>query len=282
MKTRILLFALLFGASSLWGQTEKIENLQEELSKCINFEDWECARKKVKKLLWHDFNNANFHFYYFILGRSAAVESDYEKAEMNYTISINLKPTSFNYYYRAINTQFLGDTASAIKDLTRSIELSEDYYYPYFLLSSIYLDQRNFEKALETMEALLLKDPFNISGGIMRATIFKKSGDMESALKEYDVLIENNEDNAALYNNRADTKMEMEQYESAMEDIEISLLLDEEAAVSHITKGQILLGQGKGEEACEWFNKAIELGADPSDLEEYSEACGGFTPAIKE
>ncbi len=266
----------------LWGQNEKIEELQAELNECLEEEDWDCIGSKAKKLTKKDIVNSNFFFYYLLMGRSEFYDEDFEDAYEYFTVSINLHPTPVNYYYRALNYQYLGDTSAVIEDLLKAVELSEDYYPPFFFLSNLYLEKKEYEKALDVIEALLLKDPFNISGGIMRATIFKKSGDMESALKEYNVLIDNNEDNAALYNNRADTKMEMEQYESAMEDIEISLLLDEESVVSHITKGQILLGQGSGEEACEWFKKAIELGADPLDLEEYSEACGGFTPTVEE
>jgi tetratricopeptide (TPR) repeat protein len=96
---------------------------------------------------------------------------------------------------------------------------------------------------------------------------------MDEALADFVQLIADHPNESILHNNIADTYMQMERYEEAMQSVNRSLELDPRYVTAYVTKGEIFLKLEEDSKACEAFEEAIKRGFDRARLTELGADC---------
>jgi tetratricopeptide (TPR) repeat protein len=95
------------------------------------------------------------------------------------------------------------DIEKAKAILQEAISLNPDYAKPYFTLASIYLSEKQVDKAIEQYEALLAKKPDQVSPHMMLGTIYDMQEKFDLSEKHYRAALEIKPDFAAAANNLA-------------------------------------------------------------------------------
>lgn len=80
------------------------------------------------------------------------------------------------------NQMFGGDNKGAKQTYEELIAEYPDFEWPYSNLSSIYIKEKNYERAKELLEKALAINPSYINAWLHLADVFEKSGDLDGAL----------------------------------------------------------------------------------------------------
>lgn len=165
----------------------------------------------------------------FLLDRDAEVVADCER------ITALDAANHLPYYFKAKAKRTGGDLFGAIADLTRAIELKDDFAPAYLLRAEILLGMRQGTEALADVEKAIALMPEEEHAYLLRGRIYELLGDREKAGTDYREVLELNPFN-------------------------------EEAA---LLSGTLLISEEKYDEAIAFFDEAIET--NPSFAKAYAE-----------
>jgi tetratricopeptide (TPR) repeat protein len=155
------------------------------------------------------------------------VEYDQSNADFQNAIDKGYK-SSESHAYKAVGLSAMGDDITALKLLSKAIEL----------------------------------DPSNHFAFANRGYINSKLGDNKTALSDLGKAIELQPDDKVAYLNRGYTYIGMGDYATAMKDIDKSLELDPEYLGAIAYKGIALTNMGQPKEALPWLDRSIKMQPD--------------------
>jgi tetratricopeptide (TPR) repeat protein len=198
--------------------------------------------------------------------------TDYEKAELYYSVYLKKNPKDFETYSdRGFVRMERLNLKEAIEDYTKAIDLNPNIQYLDYLdrgkakyLIQLY-DSANsdFNKAIEI-------NP-NSSDLLSIGIFFVEKEKFNEAISYFDktLILDNTSSRAFLY--RGFSKNGLERFEEALTDLNRAIELEPDLGYSYIQRGYCKVKLTLFEQACVDFNKAKELGEKEADefIEEY-------------
>jgi tetratricopeptide (TPR) repeat protein len=212
----------------------------------------------------------------------------YDQAIKNYSEN----PIAYHYRGGAIEDT---DPQAALADYSRSIELNNQRYRPYFALGTLYLKMRRYQEAIADFTRTLELNGRYVKAWVNRGNAYRdlnqadaaiadynealkinrrfdkalnnrgaaylKKGMYNEALKDFTRVIETDPSYVNAYINRAALYINpnVKQYELAIQDYDTALRLDPVNAQARHYRGVALRGLGRDTEALEDFNESITL-----------------------
>jgi tetratricopeptide (TPR) repeat protein len=211
-------------------------------------------------------------------GRLASVFSDrgvakwrmqrHEDALKDFSKSIELSdgsPATFNN--RANVYIDLGQYEEAIKDLDKAIALAPGYGAAYNNRGNAHFQLNHFDQALKDYRRAIQLLPANAIPYNGRAQVQELLGRPYSGLRYITRAIALNGKYTAAYRNRALLFQRLERYDDALADYERLIKLEPEDADLYVGRGQVISAQKKPRTAIDDFSQAIEL--DPENAQAY-------------
>jgi hypothetical protein len=113
--------------------------------------------------------------------------------------------------------------------------------------------------AMTQLDAILLYNPKFHPAWVSRAAILQKLGHPFDAVLCYDRAVELAPDDAGYYNNRGTAKLDLEQFDPAMDDFKRAGNRNNKIPEVHNNRGNVLMRQRKPKEAVEAFRKALSI-----------------------
>ncbi|MDE6576659.1 MAG: tetratricopeptide repeat protein, partial [Muribaculaceae bacterium] len=149
-----------------------------------------------------------------------------------------------------------GDTASAIEDLDRAINISKSLINPYLMKAEIAWKRKDWEEAGINMDAAIRLRPEVADLYVNRAFIRYNSDDYFGAMSDYNYALELEPDNTSALFNRALLRYEVKDLSRAESDLSSVLSLDPANFHALYNRGLIRMEEQKNREALDDF-KAI-------------------------
>ena len=115
--------------------------------------------------------------------------------------------------------------------------------------------------AIDACTSVIFLDPKNDGAFINRGIAYRRVGDLERALSDYNQAIRLNPLAADAYNNRGNAFKELNQLDRAIQDYDEAIRLNPRYAHAYNNRGVIFLGSGQPGRAADDFDHAI--GCDP-------------------
>ena len=132
------------------------------------------------------------------------------------------------YFYSGVKAQQRGQDSEAIQDLTKAIELKEDYAEAYYA----------------------------------RGLAYDRKGEYDQAIQDLTKAIELKEDYAEVYYDRGSAYHSKGEYDQAIQDLTKAIELKEDYAEAHAFRGLAYACKGEYDQAIQDLTKAIELKED--------------------
>lgn len=160
------------------------------------------------------------------LAISYALKKDYQKADSCFEILVNIAPKEpQGHLNRAILHLEMGDSITALQDLTRVTEL----------------------------------DKGNSTAYAMRGMLYEQQGDHKKALSDIDYAIHLDPNQASYYNNRALVRYYTNDLRGAMSDYDQAIELDPQQVLSHFNRGILRAQIGDRNRAIEDFSTVLDI-----------------------
>lgn len=191
----------------------------------------------------------------------------WELAEVNYKKAIDLDIT---YELAILNLSMLeaqkGDLTTALELVNRVIALNPDFQKAYFYKATIYKKMGENEKALKEYD-LMEKQENLVSYEVFlnRAIAEKMSGDALSALTDINKAIELEPENAILYKIRGNIYVLLNDYFAAIDDYTKAISLDANSAEAYFNRGIANVLGNNRTKACADFQKSKDLGYEKGE-----------------
>ena len=100
--------------------------------------------------------------------------------------AVRLKPKSAQYRYNlAIAYRELGETAKALARLRDAKGLARDWDVPFFTSGQVYLEKKDYEKAIRDFQTCLEMNPRNADAHLALGQAFEGQGKREKAAQAY-------------------------------------------------------------------------------------------------
>ncbi|MBT8393386.1 MAG: tetratricopeptide repeat protein, partial [Bacteroidia bacterium] len=131
----------------------------------------------------------------------------------------------------------------------------------------------NFKELLGELDKELSNNP-NLNLHLNRARLYMAIGDTKKARQDFDNYIKSDSTNARVYINRAGTRFPND-LNGVVLDCDRAIALDSNQKNAYFLRGLALYAMGDKKQACESFNKAIELGFSILRIAE-QEKCDGY------
>ncbi|HTB30733.1 MAG TPA: hypothetical protein VK808_01830 [Bacteroidia bacterium] len=173
---------------------------------------------------------------YFVKGKTEVDLKQYAEGLQNLNMAITYCHDSGNYYaYRGIAYEGLGKPDSAIADYTLAIKIDSNKYVGYYRRALTYEQTQKYKEAFADLTRVLLINPKFADGYMHHAMDCENLGMPESALYDYQQLLH----------------------------------LKPSEGIAWYKIG--LHKKQNGEEACDYFQKAVDLGCD--DAQSLADEC---------
>ena len=143
-----------------------------------------------------------------------------------------------------------------------SIEVSPITYRH---IAMCYSELGNYSQALDNINRALNIDSTDISNKIYKADIDYELGNVELAITEWDEILKECPDYAWGYYRRGWYKEFIEDYDGAIEDLSMSIVLDPSYIYAYFARGDVYLKQGKKDLAEADYKKVIEFGSSQDE-----------------
>lgn len=194
-------------------------------------------------------------------------KENWELAEANYQKAIDLDET---YELAILNLSMLkvqkGDLTTALDLVNRVITLNPDFQKAYFYKATIYKKMGENEKALKEYELMEKKENLvSYEVFLNRAIAQKMSGDALSALTDINKAIELDPENAILYKIRGNIYILLNNHFAAIDDYTKAIALDNNLAEAYFNRGIANVLANNRTEACVDFQKSKDLGYEKSE-----------------
>jgi tetratricopeptide (TPR) repeat protein len=209
-------------------------------------------------------NRGNLRYHHF--NNPSGALADYDKA-------ISLRPNSTLTYVNrgGLKADKFNDIKGAIADFDKSISLDNKDYLVYnnrgYLKDAKLHDLRgavlDYDRAIALNPRSVL--PYNNRGNLN----YHKLGKKEVAIADYDQAIAANPQSPIGYYNRGDLYYFEGDKTAALQDLMVVAELNPKGWTGLIAKGAIALEQRQAQAALNYFNQAVNLGAEPIDYHKY-------------
>lgn len=129
----------------------------------------------------------------------------------------------------------------------------------YYRIAACYFELGRFEQALNSIDQALTTDSTNIEYLSYKANIYYEMGKPKEAITEWDHVLRLYPDFAWGYYRRGWFKELTKDYDGAIEDLSMSIVLDPEYSYAYSSRGDIYQKQGKHDLAEADFRKIVEI-----------------------
>lgn len=126
-------------------------------------------------------------------------------------------------------------------------------------IAACYLDNREYELAIEPLTRAIEMDPRYVKAYINRITAYQKTGRMEEAKADLAQMVKIEPRNAEGYNSRADVLLDLQRFDEAISDFTSAIKLSPNAPNSYNNRATARLMNGDYVAAAQDCRKAIEL-----------------------
>ena len=159
----------------------------------------------------------------FYRGLSYASNGDWENAVSAYSESIKLNPFSFESYTNRgrVYTE-LEDYGSAMSDCDTALQLNPNSSYAYNNRGRIWAIQGDQDQAIDNYNRAIELDPSNAPAFSNRGLAYAEKLDFVSAKRDHDFAVELDSDSAAIRYNRAETLLQMGNWDQSQLDIQFA------------------------------------------------------------
>ncbi|MDE0637893.1 MAG: tetratricopeptide repeat protein [Candidatus Poribacteria bacterium] len=152
----------------------------------------------------------------------------YQNAIVDYDKAIELEPgKSSHYYFRAEAKVELGQYREAITDYNKAIELEPNDSYNYIQRAEAKVELGQYEEAITDYDKAIELYP-DSSRYYYRAKVKVELEQYEEAIADYNEALQRKPKNAYIYYMRAQARIQMSEFRSAKEDLDVALLLARE------------------------------------------------------
>ncbi len=188
---------------------------------------------------------------------------EYEQAVVDYNHALALEPEDelLIYRNRAESFRSMGDMEHAVEDMLYLMEKDpdneENTQYRH-VIASYYLQEQQYDKAIEHLKVLSEEDPENVDLKLQLADCAYIMEDYEQAIEYYSAAIKLKAD-AVSYGNRADCYLKTGNQKKALKDLNKAIKLDPEYGWAYYMRAQIYLDQEEYEKAEADLSKAQSL-----------------------
>lgn len=267
MKKTLLLAALTCTSFYLYGQDKKTAE------ECMKKADYKCAEEQYSKLAEKEQIQKFQSELYNNLGTAQRRQGKTTAAFRSYESALKANPLSGPVYANlaSLHSQ-KGSKTKALEYIATGLKIEPENPEFYLTRSKIYDSQGKKDLAQNDLKQILTFAPDNIFAKTGLANLKKNNGDLEGALKDYNLLISEKPE-SLLYNGRADTYFKMKKYKESLADANKAISIDPKFAQSYVSKALVLFEMSKSKEACENMDKAVGLGYEKAVLAEYYAQC---------
>ncbi len=170
------------------------------------------------------------------------------------------RPSSFGALARAYKE--LDDTGNAINLYERLIVLEPDNAGAHLDLGNLYIDQGNYDEAIEVLEIGLDRSPEVNSLKFALGRAYKASGEYDSAIDQFNQVINRNR-----YNYEAHYQLGLIYYaqgeiDKAVESLDSAIRYNNEYVTAYLKLGEIYLAEDNHYRAVSYFSNAVEINPD--------------------
>jgi tetratricopeptide (TPR) repeat protein len=148
----------------------------------------------------------------------------------------------------------------AIKEFGRAIELNPEDATAYYNRGLTHARSRNYARAIEDLGRAIELNPRDAAAYYNRGLAYARSQDYARAIEDYDRAVELNPKSPAAYNNRGLAHARCQDYTRAIEDFRRAIEVKPKFSLSYYNAARVTMLMGEARGACEWLEKAIELG----------------------
>ena len=185
---------------------------------------------------------------------------EYKKALSDFDKTVQVDPTSSDgYCYRGVAHFELGENAKALADVSKAIELDDKNADAYRQRGRIH------DKLGERKEAVADFTSAIACAFHKRARAFHESLRYETAIKNYNSVLELAPSRAGVYCQRGDAYLAFENYTKAIADFDKAIQANPKSPAAYLGRGCACLKTKDFKQAAADLTKAIELGAKIAD-----------------
>ena len=202
-------------------------------------------------------------------GNIYRIREEYELAINDYSKSLELNPKNLNVRYARANSCLDSKKYQmAISDYTVIIEEKKSFPNIYFDRAYANIRLENYEVAKIDLESQLAINPKDFKSLANLINIKTQLELFDEALVDYENILAEypNQPNLhIIYNNRSNLYQEINEYEKALEDLNIALKIKSNYDIGFLSRASINLKLENKEQACNDFKKAMRLGVKKND-----------------
>jgi tetratricopeptide (TPR) repeat protein len=152
------------------------------------------------------------------------------------------------------------ELTKAIEKCNEAIELTDDNSEAYFLKSLVYINKGNNDKALFNINKAIELDDTKNKYFLVRGRVMFLKEDYRYAIEDFNYFISKNPEEYAGYSWRSIAKLGMQDYESALIDINNAIKISQGSADLIYSRGIIYFRWGKLDKACKDWKDALRKG----------------------
>jgi len=173
------------------------------------------------------------------------------------------------YQYKGYNLEYLKRYNEAVDVLTKAIELKNEISPNDFIIyqhrGACYYNLKEYAKAISDCDkSTQLKPEAYTYNNKALALLF--TNQYQSALDNFNRAIELNNENSLFYCNRMQLHIQMKNWDGVINDAEFLLSRNERTDIAYFHRGIALLELSKAEKSIEDFNKAYSLGYNKNQV----------------
>ena len=243
--------------------TSASAGMSQDLSSCTAAKDRAAAAACTRVMSSGRLPREQMYIGHFNRGTGYRRAGDTAKAINDFTKVLELKPDFVRAYEaRGMVHADGGNRDAAMADLDEAVKRGGDQWQFHYSRAVVLRADGDREGALRDLEAAMDLDREAAFPPLMRALILADQGSFEGARSEINRVLSRGSETAAAHYARASVAFAEGRVEAAEKDVDRALDLRADFAAAHMLKGRILEERGEASAARQRFEKAL---ADPTD-----------------
>lgn len=293
MKQTVTLLLLMLATATLSLAAQTYEQLTTQAADAIGQDSLHRAEQLILRALQTDPANPRNSMLFSNLGLIRQRQGRYEQALESYTFALNIAPLSVPILMnRASLLMQLGRSDHARADYSLVLDREPENIEALLMRAYIHTAARRYKEARADYVSLLKIAPTDYNARLGLAMLEQKEARYDEAILLLNTLIaEHDGDTAAptaesstptpestaslalLYTARAGIRLDMNQPDTALLDLDEAIRLAPSQPDAYIVRGQIYLSRQQKKKARLDFDKAIALGVPQSELHDLLLRC---------